>query len=94
MVKNLSREFATMSEDERRRFALQEDEGTSEGPAELAFDEPRNENNMGPQYSRLSEEIADPEHRDGASALLDDEEHRRAVREASSNQDRPETEGE
>jgi hypothetical protein len=45
MAKNLSRKFATMSEDERRRFALQEEEGTSETPAELAFEEPRNEEN-------------------------------------------------
>lgn len=50
MAKNLSREFATMSEDERRRFTLEEEEGTSDHPAELAFDEPRNEDNMGPQH--------------------------------------------
>ena len=43
MAKNLSREFATMSDDERRRFALQEEEGSSERPAELAFDEPRDQ---------------------------------------------------
>jgi hypothetical protein len=79
MAKNLGRKFATMSEDERRRFALQEEEGTREHPAELAFDEPRDEDNMGPGYSSLKEEVADPEHRDGMSALLDDEQHERAV---------------
>jgi hypothetical protein len=63
MAKNLSRKFATMSEEERRRFALEEEEGTSEHPAELAFDEPRDEDNMGPQYSSIKQEIADPEHR-------------------------------
>jgi hypothetical protein len=94
MAKNLSRKFATMSEEERRRFALEEEEGTSEHPAELAFDEPRDEDNMGPQYSSIKQEIADPEHRDGMSALLDDEQHQRAVREASANQKPPEGEGE
>lgn len=94
MAKNLSREFATMSEDERRRFAHEEEEGTSEHPAELAFEEPRDEANMGPQYSSIREEVADPEHRDGMSALLDDEQHQRAVRKASANRKQPEAEGE
>jgi hypothetical protein len=94
MAKNLSRKFATMSEDERRRFTLEEDEGTREHPAELAFDEPRDEDNMGPQYSSIRQEVADPEHRDGMSALLDDEQHERAVREASANQKRAGVEGE
>jgi hypothetical protein len=86
MAKNLSREFATMSEDERRRFALEAEAGTQDQPAELDFQEPRNENNMGSQYSSLSEEVADPEHRDGMSAALDDEEHQRNVRQAASRQ--------
>lgn len=79
MAKNLGRKFATMSEDERRRFALEEEEGTREHPAELAFEEPRNEENVGPGYSSLRQEVADPEHRDGMSALLDDEQHEKAV---------------
>ncbi|HYF39248.1 MAG TPA: hypothetical protein VD930_06160 [Gemmatimonadales bacterium] len=91
MVKNLSREFATMSDDERRRFAMEEEEGSREHPAELVFDEPRNEDNMGPQYSSIKQEVADPEHRDGMSALLDDEQHERAVREASGKQNQPES---
>ena len=89
MARNLSRKFATMSEEERRRFALEEEEGTSEHPAELAFDEPRNEDKTGPQYSSIRQEVADPEHRDGMSALLDDEQHQRAVREALSKQNQP-----
>jgi hypothetical protein len=92
MAKNLGRKFATMSEDERRRFALEEDEGTREHPAELAFDEPRESENMGPQYSSIREEVADPEHRDGMSALLDDEQHARAVRQASERGDRTDSE--
>ena len=83
MAKNLGRKFATMSEDERRKFALEEEEGSRELPAELAFDEPRIEERMGQHYASPKEEIADPEHRDGLSALLDDEQHQRAVREAA-----------
>lgn len=88
MAKNLGRKFATMSEDERRQFALEEDEGTRELPAELAFEEPRDADNMGQQYSSIRQEVADPDHRDGMSALLDDEQHERAVQEASKQQKR------
>jgi hypothetical protein len=83
MAKNLGREYASMSEDERRRFALEEEEGSRELPAELAFDEPRIEERMGQHYGSPKEVVADPEHRDGMSALLDDEQHLRAVREAA-----------
>jgi hypothetical protein len=91
MGKNLGRKFATMSDDERRRFALEEEEGTREHPAELAFDDPRDADSMGPQYSSIREEVADPEHRDGMSALLDDEQHERAIQEKSERQDQPES---
>jgi hypothetical protein len=84
MAKNLGREYATMSEDERRQFALQEEEGSRELPAELNFEEPRDEDHMGQEYPSHREETADPEHRDGLSAQLDDEQHRRAVREQDS----------
>jgi hypothetical protein len=79
MAKNLGRKFATMDEDERRRFAGKEEEGTRELPAELDFEEPRIDENTGPQYGSMKAEVADPEHRDGMSAQLDDEQHRRAV---------------
>jgi hypothetical protein len=81
MAKNLGRKFATMSEDERRNFALEEEEGSRELPAELAFDEPRKEERMGQHYASPREEIADPEHRDGLSAQLDDKGHERGVQE-------------
>jgi hypothetical protein len=90
MAKNLGRKFATMDEDERREFARQEEEGTRELPAELEFDEPRLDENMGPQYGSIKAEVADPEHRDGMSALLDDEQHRRAVEEEARRQARRE----
>jgi hypothetical protein len=67
MTKNLSREFATMSDDERRRFALQEGEGTDDQPAELEFENPRNEEHMGQQPHKLSVEDADSTRSEGES---------------------------
>ena len=79
MTRNLSRKFATMSEDERTRFELEESEGTKDRPVELDFEEPRDPERMGVHYASPKDEIADPEHRDGMAALLDDEAHERAV---------------
>ena len=81
MARNLSRKFATMSEDERARFELEESEGTRDRPMELDFEEPRDPERMGANYANPKEEIADSEHRDGMAALLDDEAHELAVRE-------------
>ena len=80
MAKNLGREFATMSEEERRRFALER--GGTDGEADTGADElelgdPRDDDHMGRQYSSLQAEIADPDARDGQAALLDDEAHQR-----------------
>ena len=74
MAKNLSREFATMSDDERRRFALEEEEGTNDQPAELTMDEPRNEDNMGRHYAGRGEDGDDSEPRNAASARDNDQE--------------------
>ena len=82
MAKNQSRDFATMSDDERRRFALQEPEGTDEAQSELDFDNPRNADHMGKHYATPRDEVADPEARDGGAALLDDVAHDEAVRRA------------
>jgi hypothetical protein len=68
-----------MSEEERTRFELEESEGTKDRPVELDFEEPRDPERMGAHYASPKEEIADPEHRDGMAALLDDEAHDRAV---------------
>jgi hypothetical protein len=65
MAKNLGRKYATMSEEERIRFAQEEEEGTRELPAELEFDEPREEH-LG-RYSTASGESAEPEPSDGAT---------------------------
>jgi len=83
-----------MTEDERRRFAQEEDESTRELPTELAFDEPRDDEHMGQHFSSIREEVADPEHRDGMSALLDDEQHERAVHDAARRKKDPETDSE
>jgi hypothetical protein len=79
MAKNLGRKYATMSEDERRAFAQEEDEGTRELPPEMAFDDPRDPDHIGQQFATPGDEFADPEHRDGMSAQLDDAQHERAV---------------
>jgi hypothetical protein len=85
MAKNLSRKYATMSEEERLRFAQEESEGTDDRPTELDFEEPRDADHMGQHYASIKEEVADPEHRDGLAATLDDKEHDRAVREQGRN---------
>jgi hypothetical protein len=79
MAKNLSREYATMSEDDRNRFRVEESAGVKDRPDDLDFEEPREKE--GPQFPSLKAEFGDPEHRDGLSAELDDEAHRRAVEE-------------
>lgn len=42
MAKNVGREFATMDEEERRRFAM-EPEGGTDTASELDFEDPRRE---------------------------------------------------
>ena len=79
MAKNLGREFATMSEDERRQFALEEGGKAPDTPDTLDFDDPRNPDRMGKQYGSLKAEVADPDSRDGNSAILDDDAHRRMI---------------
>jgi hypothetical protein len=87
MADNLSDRFAKMSEDERRRFALEQDgaraEGDDQPPDELAFENPRND----PGRTK-----ANLEDRDGAAALLDEPQHDDRVREETRDrekQDRP-----
>jgi len=89
MTKNLSRKFATMSEDERTRFELEESEGTKDRPVELDFEEPRDPERMGAHYASPKEEIADPAHRDGMAALLDDNAHKQALRQEAGKRKAP-----
>lgn len=83
-MKNLSRKFATMTDDERRRFE-QEQGQTAAGDEneaaadEVELDDPRTEDQTGRRYATLDAEVADPDARDGEAATLDDAAHRRAV---------------
>ncbi len=44
MARNLGRKYATMDDEERRRFAMtQNEDGTDSAPADLEFDDPRTE---------------------------------------------------
>lgn len=78
MARNISQDYATMDEDERRRFGQRAPNG--EGPSELDFSEPRDADNQG--HSQVAEDVeaADPEHRDGLAAQLDDAAHEKRVR--------------
>ena len=84
MAKNLGREFATLSDDERRRFELKRS-GTAGGEAgedaadELDLDDPRDADTTGRTFASPGDEVADPDARDGAAALLDDTAHERNV---------------
>ena len=66
MGENLGSRFARMSEEERRRFAQEQEQG-----GELAFDDPRRD------HARTK---ADLEDRDGTGALVDDRKHAKGVR--------------
>lgn len=85
-MKNLGRKYATMTEEERRRFEQERGRTAagSQGEAaadEVNLDEPRDEDRMGRHYANLDAEVADPDNRDGEAATLDDAAHRRAVEE-------------
>ena len=82
-----------MSEEERLRFAQEESEGSDDRPTELDFDEPRNGDHMGTGFASLKEEVSNPENRDGAAALLDDEAHEQAVREHTRKRQARESDG-
>ncbi|MBA3317859.1 MAG: hypothetical protein H0T50_07170 [Gemmatimonadales bacterium] len=81
MAENLGGKFATMSEDERRRFALQQQGAAGESSEELAFDDPRGD----PGRTK-----ANLEDRDGLGALVDDEQHQKRVREEARARDKRE----
>jgi hypothetical protein len=73
MARNQSRDYATMDDDERRRFAGTPPAGDE--PQELDFTDPRGtEENQGHSQMDQDKEAADPEHRDGLAAQLKPEE--------------------
>ncbi|HVF07520.1 MAG TPA: hypothetical protein VNC60_02990 [Actinomycetota bacterium] len=78
VARNQSEDYATMDEDERRRFAGAPP--TEEKTAELQLDDPRRDANQGHSQVDRDTEAGDPRHRDGLAAQLDDESHDSAVR--------------
>ena len=78
MAENLGDRFATMSEEERRRFALKQDQAGEAG-GELDFDDPRHD------HARTK---ADLEDRDGEGALVDVRQHEERVREEARAQEK------
>lgn len=81
MARNISKDYATMDDDERRRFAQRAPGG--DGPDELDFIEPRDEDNQGHSQVAQEEEKVDPEHRDGLATQLDEASHDKRVRRRS-----------
>ena len=84
MARNHGREFATMTDDERRRFELAQGGSaggsTGEDAADgLDLEDPRDGGPSGRTYATPSDEVADPDARDGEAALLDDKAHIRNV---------------
>jgi hypothetical protein len=61
MVKNLGRKFATMDEDERRRFAMQSEGGTDSAPDELNLENPRTSDTLGPTPPDEGDEVSNPD---------------------------------
>jgi hypothetical protein len=82
MARNQARDYATMDEDERRRFQGAAPSPDNAAPSELDFTEPRDEDRQGHSQVDRKAELADSEHRDGLAAQLDDEAHDDAVRDA------------
>ena len=75
MAENLGGRFATMSEDERRRFAMEQ--GRTDDLEEIAFDDPRKD------HATTKANLAD---HDGEAALVDEEQHARRVQEEAERQ--------
>jgi hypothetical protein len=93
MAKNLGREFATMTDEERRQFALEQGQTPGGPDAEEAADEldirdPRETDAMGRTHPSVAAETAASDARDGEAALLDDEAHERRVDDEASRRKR------
>lgn len=62
-MKNLGRKFATMDEDERRRFAMKNEGGTDSAQDELDLENPRNSDTLEPAASDTDDDLAEPDER-------------------------------
>jgi hypothetical protein len=76
MARNTSRDFALMTDEERRRFAAEQQ---TEEPAPMDFEDPRKTENQGYSQIDQQQEETDEEHRDGPAAQLDEDAHDEAV---------------
>jgi hypothetical protein len=74
MAKNLGAEFATMDEDERRKFGGKGTSGTAGQAQELDFDEPRDADRMGEHAGPRSEKRRQQEQAEMAESGADPEE--------------------
>jgi hypothetical protein len=76
MARNTSRDYALMTDEERRRFAAEQQ---TEEPAPMDFEDPRKTENQGHSQIDQQQEEADEEHRDGPAAQLNEDAHDEAV---------------
>jgi hypothetical protein len=61
-MKNLGRKFATMDEDERRRFAMRNEGGSDSVPDELDLENPRTSDTLEPPRAEApNDDAGDPE---------------------------------
>ncbi len=58
-MKNLGRQFATMDEDERRRFAMKNEGGTDSAQDELDLENPRTSDTLDPPPADAEDDLAD-----------------------------------
>jgi hypothetical protein len=85
MVRNLSREFATMTDEERRRFALERGGETDE----LDLHDPRDPSeHAGNQPASPKDEVADADERGGGAARLHDRSHEQHIEKQEERRDR------
>ncbi len=62
-MKNLGRKFATMDEDERRRFAMKNEGGTDSAQDELDLENPRTSDTLEPPASDTDDDLPEPDDR-------------------------------
>ena len=62
-MKNLGRKFATMDEEERRRFAMKNEGGTDSAQDELDLDNPRGSDTVGPPAADVENDVIETDER-------------------------------
>ena len=79
-MKNMSRKFAMMTDEERLRFEQEQGEtaageSNDEASDELELGDPRDQERGGRQFADPDEDARQADARDGQAALLDDRSH-------------------